>query len=95
MSAKISLKSGGPTVPTAKRSFISVVSETCQPSPISPRRCESGMRTLVKKTSLKLEEPEIWRIGLTSTPGLFMSSQKKVRPLCLASVGSWRVTRMP
>ena len=55
----------------------------------------SGMRTLVKNTSLKSEAPVICLIGRISMPGLFMSTKKKVRPLCFASVGSWRVTRMP
>ena len=33
--------------------------------------------------------------GLTSTPGLLMSTKNMVRPLCLGTVGSVRVTRMP
>ena len=71
----------------AVRSFMSVVIETCQPSPTSPRRCESGMRHVGEEDLVEVEAPEICRIGFTSTPGLFMSSQKKVRPLCLAMVG--------
>ena len=34
--------------PIDMRSFISVVSDTFQPSPTAPSRCESGMRTSVK-----------------------------------------------
>ena len=40
-------------LPTARRSFISVVSDTRQPWPTPPRRWLSGMRTSVKNTSLK------------------------------------------
>ena len=59
-----------------------------------PRRCESGMRTSVKYTSLKFAPPEICLIGFISTPGLFMF--RKVREaLCFGTVGSERVTRMP
>ena len=74
-------------MPTASRSFISVVSATFQPSPTSPSRWLSGMRTSVKNTSLKLAPPEICLIGRTSTPGLFMTRKNKVRPLCLGDVG--------
>ena len=53
-SAKISSKSGPGASPTASRSFISVVSDTFQPSPTLPSRWASGTRTSVKNTSLKL-----------------------------------------
>ena len=44
----------------ATRSFIRVVVATRQPSPSSPRRCESWMRTSVMKTSLNSASPVIW-----------------------------------
>ena len=81
--------------PTARRSFISVVSATCQPAPTAPRRWLSGMRTSVKNTSLKCACPEICLIGRMSMPGDFMSRKKKVRPLCFGRSGSLRATRMP
>ena len=77
------------------RSFISVVSATRQPPPTGPMRMLSGMRTLVKNTSLKCAEPESWRIGRISTPGAFMSRMKKVSPACFGTFGSLRATRMP
>ena len=46
--------------PMATRSFMSVVSATRQPSPTSPRRSASGMRTSVKYTSLNSASPVIW-----------------------------------
>ena len=72
------------------RSFMSVVSATVQPWLTSPSRWSSGTRTSVKKTSLKVAPPVIWRSGRTSTPGAFMSTTKPVRPLCLGRSGSVR-----
>ncbi len=46
--SNISSKLVGKPPPTARRSFISVVSDTFQPSPTSPSRWLSGMRTLSK-----------------------------------------------
>ncbi len=60
--------------PIDTRSFMSVVSETRQPSPGAPRRSLSGMRTSVKYTSLNSASPVIWRSGRTSTPGASMST---------------------
>jgi hypothetical protein len=91
----MSALSGPGAWPTARRSFIRVVSETFQPPPTAPRRCESGRRTLVKNTSLKLEVPEICLMRRTSTPGVFMSRKNMVRPACLGALGSVRVIRMP
>lgn len=62
--------------PMETRSFMRVVCATRQPSPISPRRWASGIRTLVRKTSLNSASPVIWRNGLTSTPGSVMSQMK-------------------
>ncbi len=72
-----------------------VVMLTFQPSPTSPKRWVSGMRTSLKKTSLKLDRPLICLMGLISTPGERISRKKNVKPLCLGTVGSVRVTRMP
>ena len=77
------------------RSFISVVSATFQPAPTGPTRRLSGMRTSVKKTSLKCDDPETCLIGRTSMPGVFMSRMKKVRPSCFGTSGLLRATRMP
>ena len=62
--------------PIATRSFISVVCATFQPSPTSPSRWLSGIRTSVRKTSLNSASPVIWRSGRTSTPGAVMSHTK-------------------
>ncbi len=67
---------GGIEPPIDTRSFISVVSATRQPSPTSPRRSASGMRTSLRKTSLNSAWPVIWRSGRTSTPGACMSTTK-------------------
>ncbi len=69
------------------RSFISVVCATFQPSPTSPSRWSSGIRTSVKKTSLNSASPVSWRSGRTSTPGAVMSSTKYVRPWCFGTIG--------
>ena len=69
-------------------------------TPSSPRRPRrgagaSGIFTSVKNTSLKsglavdlLDRPDL-------DAGLFMSRKNMVRPLCLGTLGSVRVTRMP
>jgi hypothetical protein len=62
--------------PIDTRSFMSVVSDTRQPSPTSPSRSLSGMRTSVKYTSLNSASPVIWNSGRTSTPGACMSTTK-------------------
>ena len=79
-----------PPAPIEARSFIRVVSATVQPWLTSPRRWASGTRTSVKKTSLKLAPPVIWRSGRISTPGARMSTTNPVRPLCLGRSGSVR-----
>ena len=58
------------------RSFMRVVSATDQPLPTSESRWSSGMRTSVKKTSLKPWPPLIWVMGRISTPGEFMLTTK-------------------
>ena len=67
---------GATAPPIETRSFISVVSDTRQPSPTSPSRSASGIRTSLKNTSLNSASPVIWRRGLTSTPGACMSTTK-------------------
>ena len=67
---------GGMVPPIDTRSFMSVVNDTRQPSPTSPRRSASGMRTSVRNTSLNSASPVIWRSGRTSTPGACMSITK-------------------
>ena len=62
--------------PIVVRSFISVVIETRQPSPMSPMRSASAMRASVRYTSLNSASPVIWRSGRTSTPGACMSTMK-------------------
>ena len=62
--------------PMLMRSFMRVVSATRQPLPTSSTRFASGMRTSVKNTSLKFAPPVICFSGLTSTPGVSMSSMK-------------------
>ena len=49
----------------------------------------------MKKTSLKLAPPVIWRSGRISTPGARMSTTKPVRPLCLGRSGSVRAMISP
>ena len=81
--------------PIDTRSFISVVSDTRQPSPGSPSISASGMRASVKYTSLNSASPVIWRSGRTSTPGACMSTTNAVRPACLTASGSVRTTSRP
>ena len=65
-----------PPPPMEVRSFMSVVIDTRQPSPTSPMRSASGMRTSSRYTSLNSASPVIWRRGRTSTPGAVMSTMK-------------------
>ena len=67
---------GSAPPPMETRSFISVAVATCQPSPTSPSRWSSGIRTSVRNTSLNSASPVIWRSGRTSTPGAVMSQTK-------------------
>src|SRR3982075_1973749 len=50
------------------RSFISVVSDTFQPSLTSPSRCASGICTSVKYTSLNSDCPLAWLVGFVWIP---------------------------
>ncbi len=49
----------------------------------------------VKNTSLNSASPVIWRSGLVSTPGPFMSTTNAVSPACLTASGSVRTTSRP
>ena len=74
---------------------MSVVIATCQPSPSSPTRIESGMRTSSMNTSLNSASPVICTSGRTSTPGACMSSTKYERPLCFGTSGFVRARSIP
>jgi hypothetical protein len=52
-------------------------------------------RAFVMKTSEKSEWPVICLSGRTSTPGWRMLSRTQEMPLCLATLGSVRASRMP
>ena len=67
-------------MPSVPRSCSSVVIATAQPLPASPRICDFGTTTSLKKISLNSASPVIWTSGLTSTPGLSMSTSRYVRP---------------
>ena len=58
-----------PIEPIATRSYISIAVAWRQPLFCSPSNQSAGMRTSVKKTSLKWRPPSIWWIGRISTPG--------------------------
>ncbi len=60
--------------PSASRSYISVVSPTCQPPLTSPSTCDSCTRTLSKNTSLNSGSPVICTSGRTVTPTSCMSA---------------------
>ena len=65
------------------RSFANVVGATFQPSFAPPTTLALGMRTSVRKVSLKCWTPVICVMGRTSMPGDFMSRMKYVMPACL------------
>ncbi len=85
----------GMVPPIDTRSFMSVVSDTLQPSPGLPSISRAGMRVSVKYTSLNSASPVIWRSGRTSTVGSSMSTTNAVRPWCFTCSGSVRTTRSP
>ena len=58
------------------RSNIRVVMAILQPSPSSPTRISTGTRTSSMNTSLNSGCPVICLMGLTSTPGSFMSRRR-------------------
>ena len=49
----------------------------------------------MKKTSLKLDPPLIWRIGRISTPGASIGTRNAVSPRCRAWAGSLRAISSP
>ena len=73
--------------PIDTRSFISVVSDTRQPSPGLPSISASGMRASVKYTSLNSASPVIWRSGRTSTPGAVHVDDERGEPGVLDGLG--------
>ena len=72
-----------------------MVSATAQPSFTLPTTLVTGTRTFSRKTSLNSASPVICRSGRMVRPGLFMSTSRKVMPLCLAAVGSVRTRKKP
>ncbi|MCY1373209.1 hypothetical protein D9M69_604690 [compost metagenome] len=63
-----------------------------QPPFSSPTSASSGTFTSSKKTSLKSDSPVIWRMDSTRTPGLFMSTSRKLIPLWRAAAVSVRAS---
>ena len=65
-----------------------------QPASIVPITFARGTRTSSKKTSLKSSSPLICRSGRTLTPGLCMSTSRKVIPRCFGASGLVRTRTM-
>ncbi len=84
-----------PPVDSEMRSLPSVTLASRHPSLSSPTTFSAGMRTSVKKTSLKVCPPVISVIGRISMPGDFIGQMKYEMPLCLGTSGSVRANRMP
>ncbi|CAB4886976.1 unannotated protein [freshwater metagenome] len=82
-------------VPMATRSYMSIAVAWFQPLFSSPTSQSAGMRTSVKKISLKCLPPSIWWIGRMSTPGRFMSMMNIEMPACLGASGFVRAMMMP
>ena len=62
--------------PMRVRSLVSVVMVTPHPPLTGPTTLSTGMRTSVRKTSLKWDAPVACRNGRTSMPGVVMSTKK-------------------
>ena len=81
------------------RSKPSVPIATIQPAPSSPSLHDAGMRTSVKKISLKSSSPAMSLIGRTSIPGVFRLRMNAVMPSCFFprsnAVGSVRRRNSP
>ena len=84
-------------VPTDKPELvISVAIAVPKPPPTGLRRWPSVRRTSSKNTSFTWSWPAAASfIGRTVTPGACISTQKKVSPLCLGTVGSLRAMMTP
>ena len=50
----------------------------------------AGTRTSAKKRSEKVSSPAIVRTGRTSMPGVLMSTNRQLIPLCFGAAGSVR-----
>ena len=74
---------------------MSIETARFQPWFTSPRRFSAGIRTPVKKTSLKSRAPEICTSGRISTPDDRRSTMNMERPWCLGRVGSVLATTIP
>ena len=81
-----------PPALSVDRSWPSAVMATSQPRFSGPNRWSAGMRTSVRKSSLKPEAPLNWRIGRTSTPVVRRSSKNAEIPRCLGAFGSVRAS---
>ena len=72
-----------PPVPMPERSKLRRVLATVQPLFSPPTTFSFSAFTSVKKVSQNGELPLMSRIGRTSMPGVFMSIEHEVMPLCL------------
>jgi hypothetical protein len=77
------------------RSLPSVTLASPQPRFTSPTRFSCGMRTSVRKTSLKVCDPVISMIGRISIPGVSIGQMKYEIPSCFGASGSVRAMRIP
>ena len=66
----------------AARSCCSSFLPRAQPSPSLPTNWRTGTRTSSKNTWQKLDLPLMSSMGLTVTPGAFMSISRKLMPSC-------------
>ena len=82
-------------VPIATRSYMSIAVAWFQPLFSSPSSQLFGMRTSVKKISLKCLPPSIWWMARISMPGAFMSTMNIEMPACLGASGLVRATMTP
>ncbi|MNN25955.1 hypothetical protein D3C81_1394480 [compost metagenome] len=64
-----------------------------QPCPSAPIRFSTGTRTLSKKVSFRWCASSMLRIGRTVTPGVFMSTSRKLMPACFFTSVSVRTSR--
>ena len=74
------------------RSKLNVTMATRQPSPSSPTRLATGMRTSSRNISANSLTPVSVRMGRMSMPGLPIGMISQVMPLCLGTSGSVRTS---
>ena len=84
-----------PPVDNETRSLPSVTLANRQPSSCSPTKLAAGIRTSVKKTSLKVLAPVISLIGRISIPGKSIGQMKYETPLCLGASIFVRAIKIP